>query len=121
MINELNVLLIDDDPDDNLIHTAVLEESGLCKEISTFESATDAYDFFATMDTGSFPDLVFLDINMPKMNGFEFLDKIRSEIKHKVEDVIFIMLTTSLNPDDREKAFSYDIIWYYQIKPLTVE
>ena len=66
-------------------------------------------------------DVIFLDINLPRMNGFEFLEAATREISEEFAHVVVVMLTTSLNPDDRERAESFDVVKEFINKPLTVE
>ncbi|HKB44406.1 MAG TPA: hypothetical protein VKC90_08445, partial [Chitinophagaceae bacterium] len=65
--------------------------------------------------------LIFLDINMPAMNGWEFLDKYNELDQQHKGKVITVMLTTSLNPDDKLKANDNPIISRFETKPLTSE
>lgn len=65
------------------------------------------------------PDLIFLDINMPAMNGWEFLETYKNlEIINKI---IVVMLTTSLFPDDKLKAEEHENISAFEIKPISIQ
>lgn len=121
------ILLIDDNIDDNEYHEIIIRKTDVCNEIRTAENGIKALEYIMNSakpgNEKDFPrpNLIFLDINMPKMNGFEFL-----EAYHKLDDkfkaeVVICMLTTSLNPDDRKKAVEVDELKEFQNKPLTVE
>lgn len=123
-----NILLIDDNIHDNYIHTFVIRNYNPAIEVQSVTSGEEAIEYFQQswqeMQNHPYPDLVFLDINMPGMNGFEFLEKAR-EIKllDSLTTKIVIMLTSSLNPADSTRAkshFSNEII-EFKNKPLTVE
>ncbi len=120
MTNKLNcILLIDDDADDNFFHQIALREINAAETIHVVTNGFDALEYLT--NDNHIPDLIFLDINMPKMNGWEFLkeyDKLNIEQQAKV---VIIMLTTSLNPSDRENATTMNGITDFRTKPLTVE
>src|SRR5690349_10546394 len=102
MKKKLNcVMLIDDNEDDNFFHKIVLKETGIAEYIKVAESGFEALDFLK--QENKIPELIFLDINMPKMNGWEFLEEYRKLNDEQKARVIIIMLTTSLNPADRKK------------------
>lgn len=122
------VLLIDDNIHDNYIHTFTIKKIDPGMTVNSVLSGEEALDYFEKSKKGEenypFPELVFLDINMPGMNGFEFLEKAREKkIVNNGHPVVVIMLTSSLNPTDSRKAaddFAGEII-EYKNKPLTVE
>ena len=112
-------MLIDDNEADNFYHKHVLEQSRAAKSILVMEAADHALDFFKKHPETEI-DLVFLDINMPRMDGFEFLEKYRELKKGDTGASIFIMLTTSMDPKDRKRATELDAKGFID-KPLTTE
>lgn len=120
MKKKLNcVMLIDDNEDDNFFHKIVLKETGITEHIKVAESGFEALDFL--VNENKIPELIFLDINMPKMNGWEFLEEYRKLNEEQKARVVIIMLTTSLNPTDRKKAFSIPEVNGFETKPLSPE
>ncbi len=113
-------MLIDDDAVTNFYHKIVIQGLNCCERIDIFDDATEALEHLENTD--EFPDIIFLDINMPIMNGWEFLEGIRKSGLDKVLDTsIIVMLTTSLNPNDKKRALKYEIISDFKYKPLTKE
>jgi CheY-like chemotaxis protein len=115
--NAISVLLIDDDQDDNYFHQLVLEESSLVSGISIAENSFEALSYLRSVER--FPDLIFLDANMPKMNGWEFIEEYRKLTNEANLNSIIIMLTTSLNPYDKKKAMNISGLNGFETKPLT--
>lgn len=113
------VITIDDEPIDQMIYKRVLKRSGIVENVLDFQLAEQALAWFRTEDHVK-PDIVFLDIHMPRMNGFEFLDEAIAEFGEEFANIV-IMLTTSLDPADRERASQYPLVRDYLSKPLTVE
>jgi CheY-like chemotaxis protein len=127
MKRKLNcVLLIDDDEPTNFLNTMIIEEAHCSECIQVKQTGQDALDYLATCGAGACetkkipcPDLIFLDINMPAMNGWEFLAKYNElEKKHK-GDTVVVMLTTSLDPEDEVKARKITGVTDFKHKPLT--
>ncbi|GAA4457645.1 response regulator [Nibrella saemangeumensis] len=115
------ILLIDDDPDDNFLHRMVIEESDLCEEVRVAENGPEALRYLTQPDDAYYlrPDLIFLDINMPGMNGFEFLEEYEKLPPELKSSLVVLMLTTSLNPVDKDKATRFQAVGGYHGKPLT--
>ncbi len=118
-----SILLVDDDKDCNYFHSLLLQDLQCTETINIVQDGQEALNFITTKIDGHFPcpDIIFLDINMPKMDGWEFLEKytqLEDEVKAKI---VLIMLTTSLNPDDRKRAISYKEIKGFSNKYLTEE
>lgn len=111
------VMLIDDEEIDQMIYKRVLQRSGLAQEVIGFTSAEVALEYLIEHEAPA-ADLILLDINMPRMTGFEFLEAVRQKIGLDFEIPVVMMLTTSLNPTDRARAESYDIVKAYVNKPL---
>lgn len=122
MKNQLDcILLIDDDEATNFIHEMVIKESLIAKKVIALESGQEALDYLLKLNQQNekMPDLIFLDINMPGMNGWEFLEKYRRLDEKKHNSVVMVMLTTSLNPDDAKKSESFESVKNFLHKPLS--
>jgi CheY-like chemotaxis protein len=117
------VLLIDDDDATNFYHKVVINKVGCAKQVVAVRNGKAALEYLKSTENGNHPkpDLIFLDINMPAMNGWEFLEEYKLLDKNQRAKVIMIMLTTSLNPADEEKANSISDINGFLDKPLTRE
>lgn len=113
------VWLIDDNEADNYYHQVIIKRSGIARRIRVFQYAEEALEALAAGDEVS--DMVFLDINMPRMNGFEFLEAYEKLNFHGKRSVVVVMLTTSVNPSDEDKASGYPDVREFCSKPLTVE
>lgn len=122
------ILLVDDDSPTNFLNMEVIGEVEEVNHVQVAETGTEALEYITA--TGPFvangttyprPDLIFLDINMPGMDGWEFLEEYKKlNAAHKKRPVI-IMLTTSLNPDDERKARAMNEVSGFLTKPLTRE
>ncbi len=126
MTKKINlVLLIDDNEDDNFFHRRAMEKAGRVELIDVCLDGSDALDYL--QNAGKYanrgsnyprPDLIFLDINMPRTNGWEFLDKYALLDARFVGGPVIIMLTTSLNDNDRQRAESCALVREFMTKPL---
>ncbi|MCO6357279.1 response regulator [Roseivirga pacifica] len=119
---ELKVLLIDDDRATNLYNKYTLDKMGCCKQINIAENGQEAIDYLTSADADGNhpqPDLIFLDVNMPVMDGWEFLEVYETLPDEQKGENIVIMLTTSVNQDDFQKAESDPHISQFRSKPLT--
>lgn len=128
MNQKLNsILLIDDDEPTNFLSTMLIEEADCTRHLKILQSAHTALNYLHTPEISangtSFipPDLIFLDINMPCMDGWEFVKEYKKLLIPTLKKTVIIMLTTSLNPDDKLKAECMPEISGFEIKPLTKE
>jgi CheY-like chemotaxis protein len=110
------ILLVDDDAAANYLSKELLESLNAAKEIEIAENVLRALKMISQEDC---PDIIFLDIKMPGLDGFDFLDKLKKLTLSK--NVKIVMLTSSLRPEDKLRAFSYKAVVDYLEKPLTPE
>jgi CheY-like chemotaxis protein len=110
------ILLIDDDEPTNFLNRLTLEQTGCSQSIHVAQSGAEALDFLRNTQR---PDLIFLDVNMPAMDGWEFLERYRSLPSDRKADIVLIMLTTSLNPDDELRTRAIPEVSGFENKPLS--
>jgi len=117
----LKVLLIDDDKINNFLNKSVIgKHCGEECHVSEFINPEEAYDFIksCTLDNNeNKPDVIFLDINMPELSGFELLEKMKEENVCLPETRIYI-LSSSLDPNDIERSKSFESVTDFISKPL---
>ncbi|HMP99560.1 MAG TPA: response regulator [Cyclobacteriaceae bacterium] len=120
------IMLIDDNEIDNLINQKMIEAADISNIIFTHTGAKSAIEFLRNIEKLDvaeevLPDVIFLDIDMPLMDGFQFLDefeKLNNSTKAKCK---IIMLTSSINPQDVSKSKKYPAVKQYINKPLAHE
>lgn len=113
-------MLIDDNKYDNFYHDRVIKNSLPSSTTTCMLSAREALDYFNSKspDDDTIPDIIFLDINMPGMNGWEFLSEF-SRFNNNKKNPRVVMLSTSDDPRDIMQTVSHDYLWDYVVKPLT--
>jgi CheY-like chemotaxis protein len=111
------ILLIDDDEDDNFFHQFVIRKMGITEEVKVAESGMEALDLLSK--SAMVPDLIFLDLNMPRMTGWEFLEQYNNFNKTQEKPVIIIILTTSVNPAEKQRSKVIPGISGFVSKPIT--
>lgn len=113
-----SILFVDDDEVSNFLGATVMRTMNVARQVTLSTDAGEALELVAKESI----DIVLLDINMPVMTGFEFLDALRQleETEHIVVPAVF-MLTSSTNQMDRTKAEQYPMVKGYLTKPLTEE
>lgn len=114
-----HLLLVDDDPTTNFFNRHLIGKMGIFDQIHVAENGQLALDKIAELQlTGQVPDMILLDINMPIMNGFEFLDRYVLLDEEVRSSVVVCMLTTSLAKEDLEESKKYGALSDYIDKPL---
>lgn len=124
MKKKLNkILLVDDSESDNFYHSRIIKKCDVADNIVVKYSAEEALAYLKTLDGEKYPtpELLFLDINMPGMNGWEFLEEYERLEGDQLCGIVVTMLTTSQNDDDRSRATDDKRINHFQNKPLTPE
>jgi CheY-like chemotaxis protein len=117
-----NILVVDDDTIANFLIERIVQSTGMAKNISKALNGREALAIFENhiYNASPLPEIVLLDLNMPIMNGFEFL-KAYGELEFKdKEQILIILVTSSNNPSDIEKAKQFGIK-YYLTKPISAE
>ncbi|WP_425639234.1 response regulator [Algoriphagus yeomjeoni] len=117
--NTPQVLIIDDDPGVLFLHEIIVKEGALNRDPSTFLNAEKALDYIIPIDASTTKILIFLDINMPRINGWEFLEILVEKIKHA--DIKVVMVTSSLSKSEFEKSKEYEFIIDFWQKPMEEE
>lgn len=121
------ILLVDDDEPTNFFHRKMIEFSEIDTHVQVTTSAVEALEYltssgrYADAEGYPQPGIIFLDINMPGMNGWDFLEDYRGLNDNQKARIIVVMLTSSINPADRELAGRHAEITTFLQKPLTVE
>ena len=116
------VLLVDDSEADNFLNRRIIRRSGLVERIRVTYGAREALDYLSTAAAdGDFPrpTLVFLDINMPGMSGWDFLEAYGELPPEQQAGVVICMITTSRAERDRRRAAEFGIVKDFSHKPLT--
>ncbi len=114
----IKVLIIDDDEIVLLVERKILQRCGVDHEIFTFKSGEAALAFLKAEDKNQ-KFLILLDINMPVMNGWEFL--LKMEGLERNENVFVIMVTSSIDRYDKQVAQKYKNVIGFIEKPITAE
>jgi CheY-like chemotaxis protein len=117
------VMLVDDNETDNFIHKRVIELTGFTDHIITKDTGRTALDYLHLNkdNAENLPDIIFLDLNMPILDGFGFLNefqKFPEEVKNKCKVMV---LTSSNNKNDFDHVQKFSFVKNYFTKPLTEE
>lgn len=118
-------LVVDDDPISCFINQRIIELTNITQHVEIVHNGKEAINFIQKsiqqpLEYQVLPDLIFLDLNMPVMNGFEFLRVFEDFPTTYREEVKIVILTSSNNISDRTKANSFNVAQYIN-KPLTIE
>lgn len=116
-----SIILIDDDEISNFLCKETIISNEIAKEVYTFTDAYEALNFLSGTDEENSPDIIFLDINMPGMDGWDFLEdfkKVKSSIKKKITVII---LSSSNYKMDIEKSKRFTDVGDFLSKPLTAD
>ena len=118
------VLLVDDNPATNFLNRKVIENTKLANTINIATNGIEALDYIHSrgkFSTKKYPkaNIIFLDINMPKMGGFEFLENYENLDSNLKADIVVVFLTTSNWVKDKMEAKNNEFIFDFIEKPLS--
>lgn len=117
------ILCIDDDPITLMLCKMVITKALFSNEIATAKNGEEALKYFDSLKTTSIkkPQLIFLDLNMPVMNGWEFLDSFVTAEYSEYHDTKVIILSSTIDPQDLEKSKKYPMVIDFLSKPISKE
>ncbi len=115
-----SVMLVDDNEIDNIINEKIIEANSFADRILVFQTGQEALEFLEANqnDEKNLPEIVFLDINMPIMDGFQFLEDFEKFSEIVLDKCKIIMLSSSISPKDIDRAASSKYVKKYLNKPL---
>ena len=118
-------MLIDDNNLDRLVNQRILEVNNFAEIIYENSSTMSAIEFLKKLEISSdenaqlFPDCIFVDLNMPLNDGFQFIDMFYNQFKHNYKSCKLFVLTSSLNPNDKVRVHKVDSSIPFINKSLT--
>lgn len=113
--------IIDDDPIFVFATKRLMEIAQFCEEIIVYKNGKEALDGLSErlQQALPLPELIFLDLNMPVLDGFQFLEQF--SVWPQAQSVSLYMITSSINPEDMQKVASFPIVQRYLTKPLCLD
>lgn len=123
MTNKIpHILIIDDDEINNFIASKLIDKMPFKSKVSTCLNGELGINFIKSCKEEEMPDIIFLDINMPVMNGWEFLDEYEESVKNTIKKKISInIISSSVYSNDILKSETYNFINKFISKPLSIE
>ncbi len=113
------IAIVDDDDIFQFTVKMQLEKLGLAEEVMVFSEGQEAIDFIQSADMNELPALLLLDINMPIVDGWDFLELFKNVPEEKQQVVEILMLSSSINPDDVKRAEANPFVVDYVTKPIS--
>ena len=117
------IMLVDDDEIHSSLCYELIQKSGIASDVNIFNDAEEALEYLENnkLDLDKLPDLIFLDINMPFMDGWDFLDAYEKFCDEFEKDIILILLTSSVYKNDIERARDYKSVSEYIQTPISIQ
>ncbi|MDG2433339.1 response regulator [Flavobacterium sp.] len=119
------ILCVDDDPITLLLYSKVINKTNFSKEIITAKNGEKALHYFDNLlkqdqSILELPELIFLDLNMPVMSGWDFLDSFKTDQYKKFHNIKVVVLSSTIDPKDIEKSQTYPMVLDFLSKPISV-
>jgi two-component system chemotaxis response regulator CheY len=120
MTSKTKILLVDDDPIFSLLMNRVIANSGLNTDVTSFDNGQSAMQYIEqNLDNETvLPEFIFLDINMPIMDGWSFLEEIQAILPFMKKIPGIYILSSSISPFEVERAHKIPCVKDYLVKPL---
>lgn len=122
------ILCVDDDPITLMLYKKVIIKAAFGTTILFAQNGEEALDFFkkinnqeTTENIIQIPDIIFLDLNMPVMNGWDFLEHFSNEFYPQLKHIKVVILSSTIDPSDYLQAKKFQVVTHFLSKPLTVE
>jgi CheY-like chemotaxis protein len=121
------VMLLDDNELDNFINQKTIEAIHFSKKIYVNTSSKSALEFLLNINNtynepaSIFPEVIFIDINMPMIDGFQFIENLRNSFPEKFSSLKIVILTSSVSQEDKDKSAKIAKEAIFLNKPLTQE
>ncbi len=120
-------MLIDDNELDNFINQKTIEANHFANKVYITSGSKSALEFLKNLEiSGSknfniFPEVIFVDLNMPMIDGFQFIENLKTLLPNKFAELKVVILTSSITPSDKERALKISKDIMFLNKPLTKE
>ncbi|WPR71010.1 response regulator [Flavobacterium sp. NG2] len=120
------ILCVDDDPITLMLCKKVIIKTEFSKETVTAQNGEEALEYFDKINetteptTTILPQLIFLDLNMPVMGGWEFLDSFSDPKYTQFNEIKIVVLSSTIDPEDLEKAKKYPMVIDFLSKPISI-
>jgi CheY-like chemotaxis protein len=125
MPEKLRIVFIDDNPSMNRFSELIIEMDALPFEPAFFTRPEEAMLYLQQCHNGQnatpFPDVIMLDLNMPRMHGFEFVERYMAEFAKAHPRTLLYILSTTRRSEDEQKALLYEAVGGFYEKPFAVE
>lgn len=118
------ILCVDDDPITLMLYKKVIIKAEFGHTILFAQNGEQALDLFTKCTAGelqNIPDVIFLDLNMPVMNGWDFLEHFTKDFYPLYKHIKVVILSSSIDPSDYLHAKKYEVVTHFLSKPITVE
>jgi len=122
-----HAMLLDDNELDNFINQKIMEANHFAASVYINTGSKSALEFLNNLSISSsenlniFPEVIFVDLNMPMIDGFQFIESLKKSLPKQIDGLKLVILTSSTNPSDRQKAAEISKNIVFLNKPLTGE